>query len=170
MDEAARLAECARLVEGLEAHFRLVHARAMKDVPICNEILGVASTDFRVCGDWAVGVVVTPWFMNVFAAPLAAPVATAPGETQRLALPAGEVDFLASDLDGFGRLLSCSLFSPMDEFVDHEAAVATARAALDALLTPPAPSPEKTEARMDRRAFFRGGFARPEATPGEALR
>jgi hypothetical protein len=47
MDEAARIEECARLAQGLEAHFRSVHARAMKDVPICNENLAVASTGFR---------------------------------------------------------------------------------------------------------------------------
>jgi hypothetical protein len=34
MNETARIEECARLAEGLEAHFRSVHALAMKDVPI----------------------------------------------------------------------------------------------------------------------------------------
>ncbi len=89
---------------------------------------------------------VTPWFMNIVAAPLAGapPVAIAPGATQSLSLPAGEVAFLAADLEGFDRLLMCSLFSPMQDFVDHEAALATAQAALDLLLAPPAedPAPE----------------------------
>ena len=42
-----------------------------------------------------------------------------------------KVEFLAADLDGFDRLLMCSLFSPMQDFVDQEAALATAQAALD---------------------------------------
>jgi [NiFe] hydrogenase assembly HybE family chaperone len=167
MADPARITECARLAEGLEAHFRIVHERAMRDVPICNERLAVEATDFRLFADWAVGVVVTPWFMNVVAAPVAgaAPFAVAPGETQAVVLPTGTVDFLAADLDGFPRLLLCSLFSPMDDFVDHEAAMATARAALDLLLTAPPPPPERASQTMDRRAFFRGGFGRSEATP-----
>ena len=108
--------------------------------------------------------------MNVFAAPLATQVAIAPGETQRLVLPVGEVDFLAAEIDGFGRLLSCSLFSPMDQFVDQAAALATAQAALDVLLAPPAPPPEKPTAPVDRRAFFRGAFGGREAAPNEAPR
>jgi [NiFe] hydrogenase assembly HybE family chaperone len=165
MDETARMEECARLAERLEAHFRDVHARAMKDVPICNEDLAVASTGFRPYGDWALGIVLTPWFMNIIAAPLAgaASIATLPGETQSLVLPSGVVEFLAADLDGFDRLLMCSLFSPMQDFEDQEAALATAKAAFELLLTPPAPPPEAPAANMDRRAFFRGGFRRSEA-------
>jgi [NiFe] hydrogenase assembly HybE family chaperone len=165
MDDAARGLECARLAERLEAYFLGVHELSMKDVPICNENLAVASTDFRPWGEWAVGIIVTPWFMNIVAAPLsgAAPVAAAPGATQSLGLPAGMVEFLAADLDGFDRLLMCSLFSPMQDFVDQEAALATARAALDVLLTPPAPPLEPPAPSMDRRAFFRGAFRAPEA-------
>jgi [NiFe] hydrogenase assembly HybE family chaperone len=165
MDESARSEQCARLSEGLEAHFRKVHSQSMRNLPICNARLSVASAGFRPCGDWAVGVVVTPWFMNVFAAPFTTPVAAAPGETQRLALPAGEVDFLGVEIEGFGRLTSCSLFSPMDEFVDQAAALVTAQAALDVLMTPPAPTPETANAQTDRRAFFLGAFSAREATP-----
>ncbi len=106
----------------------------------------------------------TPWFMNVCASPRAgAPkVEDRPGATRGLALPTGNVDFLATDLDGFDRLLFASLFSPMDNFGDHAAALATAEAAMDALMKAPepAPSPEpprKETVAMDRRAFFRLG-------------
>jgi [NiFe] hydrogenase assembly HybE family chaperone len=164
MSEGARMEECARLAEKLEAHFRGVHVGAMRDVPICNENLAVASTGFRPCGDWALGIVVTPWFMNIVAAPLAgaAPVAALPGETQSLVLPCGMVECLAAKLDGFDRLLMCSLFSPMQDFEDQEAALATAKAAFELLLTPPAPPPEPPVRSMDRRAFFRGGVRAPE--------
>jgi [NiFe] hydrogenase assembly HybE family chaperone len=164
MAEDARLAECVRLADGLEAHFLDVHERSMKDVPICNENLAVASTGFRPWRDWAIGIVVTPWFMNIVAAPFAGapPVAVAPGETQSLGLPAGMVEFLAADLDGFDRLLLCSLFSPMQDFVDQDAAIATARAALDVLLEPPPPPPEKPAETLDRRSFFRRPFVAGE--------
>jgi [NiFe] hydrogenase assembly HybE family chaperone len=87
-----------------------------------------------------------------------------PGATRGLILPAGNVDFLATDLDGFDRLLFASLFSPMEDFVDHAAALATAEAAMEALVKAPAPVPppapealKKETVAMDRRAFFRFG-------------
>jgi len=155
--------ESAELASRLEEHFRDLHERCMKDVPICNEALGVAAVGFRPFGDWTLGIVLTPWFMNVVAAPRggAAKVEDRPGATRSLTLPAGQVDFLATELDGFDRLLFASLFSPMQDFVDHAAALATAEASMAALMQPPktaapAPAPDPP-AVMDRRAFFRLG-------------
>ncbi len=173
----------------LEAHFQDVYLRAMADVPICNQALSVASVGFRPWRDQAFGIVLTPWFMNIVLAPLegAPPVTGASGATRSIALPCGKVDFLVSELEGFGRLLMCSLFSPMDDYVDLDAALATAHAAHDGLLDqgllaeapetevyPFAPDmPRETPAeraekyrqretaeapQLDRRAFFlRGG-------------
>jgi [NiFe] hydrogenase assembly HybE family chaperone len=118
-------------------------------------------------------------------------ILAAPGATRSVALPCGKVDFLVADLEGFGRLLMCSLFSPMQDFVDQDAALATAQAALAALMdegalaqapepeiypfapeAPPETPAERAEhyrqresaeaPRMDRRAFFlRGGEKAP---------
>lgn len=182
-------AEVAELSARLEAHFGEVHRRSMADVPICNESLAVASIGFRPWRGQAFGIVVTPWFMNIALAPLqgSPPILAAPGATRNVSLPCGKVDFLVADLDGFGRLLMCSLFSPMQDFADQDAAIATARAAIAALMDEAALAqapeleiyPFATEAqretpgeraekyrqsenaeapRMDRRAFFlRGG-------------
>jgi [NiFe] hydrogenase assembly HybE family chaperone len=147
MDEA-RLADCARLAAALEEHFQAVYLRSMRDVPICNDALDVAATEFRLLGFWAFGIVVTPWFMNLFAAPLPGQAPAAQGidmpAAKRIGLPAGEVEFKPAELDGFPGLLSCSLFSPMDSFADHQSALDTAQAALDLLFTPPAAAPGKT--------------------------
>ncbi len=180
----------------LEAHFRDVHVRAMADVPICNPALAVACVGFHAWNGQALGIVVTPWFMNIALAPLAGskPIAAAPGATQSVVFPCGKIDFLVGDYEGFGRLLMCSLFSPMQDFVDQEAALATAQAALDgildagALANAPAPeglptgpgAPRETPAeraekyrllesaeapKLDRRALLRGGFAGALTTP-----
>lgn len=129
-------AEAADLAVRLEAYFQDVLLRAMAGLPICNPALSVACVGFREWRGQALGIVVTPWFMNVVLAPLAgaSPVSAKSGETRTVWLPAGKVDFLASELSGFGLLLMCSLFSPMQDFADHEAALATAQAALDGLL------------------------------------
>jgi [NiFe] hydrogenase assembly HybE family chaperone len=159
--------EASELSARLEQHFRELYERCMKDMPISNAALEVACVGFQRFGAFSLGIVLTPWFMNLCAAPRAgAPkVEERPGATRTLALPAGNVDFLATDLDGFDRLLFASLFSPMQDFCDHAAALATAEAALAALMQPrkgeqPPPPPEppqKQPVALDRRAFFRLG-------------
>ncbi|TRL26617.1 [NiFe]-hydrogenase assembly chaperone HybE, partial [Methylosinus sporium] len=118
------------------------------------------------------GVTSTPWFANlIVTAPREGAEAPFPDPTQlQLRFPAGDVDFNVSEIDGFGRIAACSLFSPMDDFADHDAARTAARAALDALLDPtlneaPKREPEPTAA-LDRRALF-GGRRRgdEEASP-----
>lgn len=154
----------------LDAHFRHVHQTTMRDLPICNEALRVESFGFRDFEHFWIGATVTPWFLNIFAAPKPSCDSEARDSAAfeladcTLNLPAGAVDFAAHDYPGLGRLLSCSLFSPMDIFVDHEAAAATAIASLDLLFA----APEQTKAEpekpaLDRRAFFR--FASREARP-----
>jgi [NiFe] hydrogenase assembly HybE family chaperone len=176
------------LAERLEAHFEGVWRRSMADVPICNPALSVASVGFREWNGQALGIVVTPWFMNIVLAPLegSTPVDGKSGDSKSVWLPAGKVDFLVNELDGFAPMLMCSLFSPMDDFRDHEAAVATATAAMDALLdrqlltdapeqeiypttaeTPRQTPAERAEfyrqreaegpSQLDRRAFFMRG-------------
>jgi len=142
----------------LAALYAAVHAGPMRDAPICNDALEVEAIGFRAVEDRAVGVIVTPWFMNV--------VAT--GSCQILALPAGDVEFVGSEMAGFGLILSCSLFSPMFDFADMAAARAVAREAMAALFDPALliEDARKATAEMDRRALLRGAFAgRAEARP-----
>jgi [NiFe] hydrogenase assembly HybE family chaperone len=192
-EQAALEMEAQAAGERLAAHYRDVYLRAMADVPICNLALDVAATGFRPFGGRFIGIVTTPWFMNVVLVPPAAGSALqgASGETVPVALPAGKVDFLIGELAGFGRILTCSLFSPMDAFEDQAAALAAAEAALAGLLdvdllageaepevypTSPkfAPEPDgsaplevpSASKTLDRRALLRGGLrADPPGAP-----
>jgi [NiFe] hydrogenase assembly HybE family chaperone len=164
-DAAARaLGQC------LETIYRGIFERSMHDVPICNPALSIAASGFRSYGGRAFGIVTTPWFMNLVAADLPegqASPAVVLGTTIRIGLPAGEVDFIAGQLDGFGRLDSCSLFSPVFEFGSMDAALETAeeagRAFFDAtsLREPPAPP-----AQMNRRNLLRGRLRNDEEATG----
>ncbi len=147
----------------LELHFQDVWRRSMADVPICNPSLSVASVGFRKWSGQALGVVVTPWFMNIVLAPLegAAPIVGKSGDAKSVWLPVGKVDFLVSELDGFAPLLMCSLFSPMDEFCNHDAAVATAGAAMDALLD------QQTLAEAPEPEIYPTAADAPRKTPAE---
>ncbi len=128
-------------------------APRMADLPIYNPKLIVQTTEFRRHGPWTVGVAVTPWFMNVVAIPDDPSALPAPGGSVAISLPSGEIEAIVSDLDGFGRIASASLFSPMDAFDDPAVTGVTALAALNALFgieEEPAPA-------LDRRRLFFGG-------------
>ena len=165
--EAHRAAR--RVGERLAEFYRDVHARKMADVPICNERLAVEAVGFRPCGALALGVVVTPWFMNVVLAPRGDALlpAASPGATMPVILPAGRIDFVVGALDDFGPVWTCSLFSPMDEFADQDGARATAAAAIAALTD--SPDVEADRARnpassgLDRRRLMRGNLNDPGA-------
>lgn len=159
--------------ERLQAIYAQVYERAMRDVPICNPALAVESVGFRPWGALSLGIVVAPWFMNlVLAGRGAAPLPQAvPGATRAVALPAGQIDFIVGELDDFGPIWTCSLFSPMDEFADQAAAVAAATAALDEIVAPPQRAPQSPDAPaalasagLDRRALLRGGMSRSAAS------
>jgi [NiFe] hydrogenase assembly HybE family chaperone len=95
----------------------------MKGLPIYNPALIVEALGFREHAGRLCGVVVTPWFMNLTVLPAAADAeAWRLGDTVRLAFPFGEYDFMLSELEGVGLIGTCSLFSPMNDFTDHEAA------------------------------------------------
>ena len=145
--------------EAIATRYRHIAATTMAGLPICNAALTVAAEGFRVHAGRAVGVVVTPWFMNFVAADLAdAPPSPAlrAGSSIKLAAPAGDVELIVGELADFGRLDSCSLFSPMGAFADMASAVLTARKAMEALFAVRASRPSAAPGALDRRAFLRG--------------
>jgi hypothetical protein len=90
--------------------------------------------------------------------------------------------FIGSGEAPFGPFEACSLFSPMLEFEDHAAALATARAVLDHLRAgapgagalaakgaPPCPAPAATDpsavAAPSRRRLLFGAARTPRASP-----
>ncbi|MGJ0508666.1 MAG: [NiFe]-hydrogenase assembly chaperone HybE [Methylocystis sp.] len=164
MDDAAARVVGARLAE----LYARIWAGPMRDVPICNEALGVEAVGFRAYGDAAIGIVVTPWFMNlvvVDASGQASQIRS--GAVVSVKLPAGEVDCVGGWLDDFGPLRSCSLFSPMFEFSDMAFARDVAVEAMTAFFTQPAQEEAPRDSvGLDRRALLGGRLSREkEARP-----
>lgn len=189
--------------ETLISLYREVGETRMEGVPILNTALDVAAFGFDEFQEYRLGVLLTPWFMNLVLLPLEAEKysenAPQVGEKLMVNLPAGKVEFIVGFEDLIGHSLSCSLFSPMFEFHDQEAAEQTAKAALDEVLNADAetheeepdmvdvwegrlPEPETVDPPeaeevpsesppkpVNRRDFLRGGKAR-EAQPDDALR
>jgi [NiFe] hydrogenase assembly HybE family chaperone len=134
----------AARVQALEALFREVAEQRMQGVPMLHEGLAVCAVGFEAepGGAGALGVLVTPWFMNLVWLPLQpnAP-ALAVGASRQRAVGGQGFDFLGAFEPGFGAYEACSLFSPMFEFADQAAALATAVQVLQ-LLRQPAPVPQ----------------------------
>ncbi|PJG53353.1 hydrogenase formation protein HupJ [Bradyrhizobium forestalis] len=145
--------------EHLAGSYRQIGERAMRDLPIYNDALEVEAVGFRRFNGTIVGIMVTPWFMNVMMPASAAGQSS--GAPLRIRFPAGDIEFTLSEVGQVGRIASCSLFSPMSEFADMAAARATAEAALAELMLP-ADSEEAVRRRepatsqIDRRNFLRG--------------
>ncbi|MFN9481079.1 MAG: [NiFe]-hydrogenase assembly chaperone HybE [Betaproteobacteria bacterium] len=175
-NDAAALAFAGEPPARLERLFAHIHATRMHDVPIVNPLLRVECVGFRRWqGRW-LGVLVTPWCMNLV---LMAdePQAWQPartGEVKSYVFPTGHFEFIGTVEAGFGDFQMCSLFSPMFEFREQDVARATALAALDALFdpattgrAPPAEAEDAAEPPMpegeapespSKRNFLRGRF------------
>ncbi|BAM91824.1 hydrogenase expression/formation protein HupJ [Bradyrhizobium oligotrophicum S58] len=150
--------------ERLADVYREIGARAMRELPIYHDALDVEAIGFSDVDGRTLGIVITPWFMNV----VTPAVQGAAGSVVKIGLPAGSFEFTIGDVAGIGRIASCSLFSPMFEFEDMAAARATAEAALTALMTAPEDEPSseraaKPASAIDRRAFLRGTLSEGRA-------
>jgi len=115
----------------LQHAFEQIHCERMVDLPMVNPALQVAVIGFEACEHGYLGVLLTPWCMNLVLLPNGDEwQGLMPGSKQSHALPSGSYEFIVADELGLGRFQSCSLFSPMFEFADQATALATAEAAL----------------------------------------
>ncbi len=136
--------------------FRLAHER-MQGLAFVNPALDVEAVAFAPWqGHW-LGVLVTPWFMNLILAPRDATAWTSlkPGEKRSYLFPAGAFDFIGAHDDVAGEYQMCSLFSPLLHFDDQETARLVAGWRARRCSTPPTP----------RRRTCRSATFRPHACP-----
>ncbi len=119
------------------AAFRAAAVR-MQGLPICNPALDVDAIGFAPWNGQWLGVVLTPWFMNLVLAPGDPDAWTSlpPGEKRSCRFPAGDYEFIAARDPVAGEYAMCSLFSPVLEFDDQASAVLVARLAREALFDP----------------------------------
>lgn len=119
----------------LEDVFSTIWHERMADIPIINNQLKVEATGFHRWNGKTLGVLVTPWFMNL----MILPDANDPqdelrvGTKRSFAFDAGVFEFIVGEEPELGKFMSCSMFSPMFEFESHEAAMATADAVIEEL-------------------------------------
>ncbi len=120
----------------LENTFNTIYKDRMHDVPVINKTIKVSVIGFQQWQNSYLCIMITPWFMNLM---------LLPGENENWddlrettsrqhSFPSGNYQFLVGYEPDIGKYQMCSLFSPMFEFADNEAAVDTAEVAIKELM------------------------------------
>lgn len=144
-------------VTALCARFAEIDA-IMRPLPVYNPALQVATYGFRQWEGALLGVLVTPWFMNLVLLP-EAPEALDPsryGAASAVTLPGGTMQFLYNGDPALGAFRAASLHSPMEVFKSQPQALAEARLRLIEAVTPPQEAAPQV-ACPSRRRFLGGG-------------
>lgn len=160
-------------IDTLAEAYRGIGEQKMKDLPIFNARLRVEAVGFR---DWqgrTVGVVISPWFMNLvlLAGPDDDVEAFTQGASSDWDFPAGNYEFHGAELAGIPHL-TAALFSTVSDFPDQQTARSVAEAVLDRLFdedTTRAPERSRKgvgdvlfEDRLSRRSLLRRVMLMPD--------
>lgn len=168
----------------LTAAYRTI-AQRMEGLNFVNPAIEVEAVGFAPWESHWLGVLVTPWCINLMLLPREASGWTSlpQGKTLRYRFPAGDYDFISSRDEAIGEYQMCSLISPLLDIPDHATAREVATLARTALLDPTnAPVPDvpkdaqdeaaapgpiarletQAHAPMSKREFLRGRFLRGE--------
>lgn len=116
--------------------FSEIERTRMQGVPILNPRLQVAAIGFQPWQDAWLGVLITPWFMNLMrvANTQPDPADAVIGSKHTHVFPSGPYEFTLGHEPSLGYYECCSLFSPMADFPDQETTEDTAREVLLALM------------------------------------
>lgn len=120
--------------------FSRIHREQMQGLPLLNNALEVETLGFQVRAGRVIGILITPWLMNLVMLPGDGDDwgGMSLGDKQPHEFPSGTYKFMVNEIDGIGRCQTHSLFSPMREFTSQAHALAAAEAFLRDLLAPAA--------------------------------
>ncbi len=153
--------QASDLSEKLENVFRVIHEERMTGLPILNPALQVEAVGFREVDGQCVGVLITPWFMNlILLASEGDHFADAePGDKRSVSFPSGACEMELCEEALLGRYLSRPLFSPMGNFTEQSQAVKTAESIMQRMMTAVEPVKQEAPPEPGRRALLRGLFS-----------
>ena len=155
-------------LEQLEPTFQNILESRMSDVPVVNERLIVKAVGFEQWHEYQLGILVTPWFMNLLLLPELNEGETSMkvGDKYTHVFPSGAYEFIVGFEEGLGFYLSCSLFSPMFEFEDQLAAELTAKEALSAIMDEQNEDVESQQHNEEIAQIWSGEKPMPKNTKG----
>ncbi|MCU7932781.1 MAG: [NiFe]-hydrogenase assembly chaperone HybE [Candidatus Thiodiazotropha sp. (ex Codakia rugifera)] len=125
-----------QLTRQIEASFTRIHDQQMQGIPLLNPLLAVETIGFQHYQGRCVGVVITPWMMNLIMFPAESEdwSELELGHKQPHRFPANQFKFMVNEVEGIGRCQTYSLHSPMHEFVNQDHAVAAAKSFMQTLM------------------------------------
>ncbi len=125
-----------QLTSLIEKTFTRIQEEQMQGIPLLNPVLHVATVGFQHYQGRSIGIVITPWMMNLIMFPAENEDWNEMelGHKQPHRLPANQYKFMVNEIDGIGRCQTHSLYSPMHEFVNQQHAEAAARSFMQTLM------------------------------------
>jgi len=120
----------------LKQVFTRIQYDQMAGIPILNNRLRVQTLGFQVYRGRCIGLLITPWLMNLMIFPGEGEdwSSLKLGSKQERSFPANSYNCMVNEVDGIGLYQSHSLYSPMREFHTQEHAVAAAESFMEALM------------------------------------
>lgn len=138
----------------LLGRFQVIYHDRMRKLPICNSVLEVEVVGFEAMAEHRLGILITPWFMNLILLAGDKSWSELPdGATDQIILPAETCAFTVCRDDALGAYLSAVLFRSMKDFPDQQTAVAVACEILQRLRQP---APARHGPRISRRGLLSG--------------
>ncbi|MBQ8829040.1 MAG: [Burkholderiaceae bacterium] len=121
----------------LEIRFRRIQ-ETMSSLPICHPKVQVQAVDFSPWKYFWLGIMVTPWSINLILSPgdRSRWKSVPKGKKLHYRFPAGIFDFISVHDQDLGEYQMCSMLSPLSEITDHEMAILVARSILSELTKP----------------------------------
>ena len=143
--------------DALLDYYRDVYEKTFRELPIVNSALQIEAVGFRPLEEHQLGVLITPWFMNLVLLPGTGRWDDRPqGGACKVELPGGKLDFRVSHEEGLGTILSAALFSTVADFPDQAVAREVAKETLRLLFDGDAVSKlDEPERRLSRRELLR---------------
>jgi [NiFe] hydrogenase assembly HybE family chaperone len=125
-------------VADLVARYEAIYRERMRDLPIVNPALAVEAVGFEQWEDQDLGVLITPWFMNLVLLPDSQRLADLPqGERVECFFPSGPCELTVYQDEELGSYLAAVLFRTVADFPDQDIARAVAEEALANVLAEP---------------------------------
>jgi [NiFe] hydrogenase assembly HybE family chaperone len=137
----------------LVATFREIGEQRMQDLPIVNPRLRVEGVGFRDFDEHEIGVLITPWFMNIVLLPGTCEWnEVTQGALVSISFPSGPCELTVCQQAELDTYLAAVLFRSVLDFPDQGMAVAVAEEAMLNIMTPPTPP----EGKVSRRNLLTG--------------
>jgi [NiFe] hydrogenase assembly HybE family chaperone len=108
-------------VTQLTARFDDIHEQRMQGLPFINRTLDVEAVGFCSWKTFELGVLITPWFMNLILLP-ESDTDIGQGHKINAQFPSGDVEFTTARDEELGLYLSAVLFSSVMSFASQDTA------------------------------------------------